>query len=71
MAAGEVARDGFGEMGLQMTGDVIRTTTSTRSTAPLRPAREPAWALIEIAHPNFRDELTEGARRVGLLRWWG
>ena len=34
-------------------------------------ARERARALIEIAHPDFRDELTEGARRVGLLRWWG
>ena len=31
-------------------------------------ARERARALIEIAHPDFRDELTEGARRVGLLR---
>ena len=31
-------------------------------------ARERARALIEIAHPDFREELTDGARRIGLMR---
>jgi acyl-CoA hydrolase len=32
-----------------------------------RSIRERAEALISIAHPKFRDELTEGARRQGYL----
>ena len=29
--------------------------------------RQRARALIEIAHPNFRDELTYAARKLGYL----
>jgi acyl-CoA hydrolase len=33
-----------------------------------RSMAERAAALIGIAHPKFRDELTAGARRIGYLR---
>jgi acyl-CoA hydrolase len=32
-----------------------------------RTARERALALIDIAHPDFRDELTEAAAQMRLL----
>ena len=33
--------------------------------------RERAEALISIAHPKFRAELTEKAKEMGLIPWEG
>jgi acyl-CoA hydrolase len=57
-------------------GSVVTTTKNTvdkivteYGVAEMRgrTLRERAKALIEIAHPKFRDELTESARAMALI----
>ena len=45
--------------------DVLKTIPKAKKPAP--PAKEKAQALISIAHPDFRDELSAQARSIGLI----